>query len=79
MNNDDIKTFTWRYTEGYHIGDILELNNNNLRGDTIYSKNQPVAIIIKRSKEVPFTTPSLDIKDFNSDKIGTYHEIGSLR
>ncbi|MEX1190424.1 MAG: hypothetical protein WEA99_00530 [Brumimicrobium sp.] len=79
MNNEDLKAFTWRYTDGYHIGDLLELNKNNLRGDTIYSKNQPIAIIIKRSKEIPFVTSSIDIKNFNSDEIGTYHEIGSLR
>lgn len=75
MNNEDIKTYTWRYSDGFHIGDILELDNKNLRGDTIYSKNKPVAIIIKRSKETPFITSSMEIKDFNSDETGTYHKI----
>lgn len=54
MNNEDIKTYTWGYSDGFHIGDVLELDNNNLQGDTIYSENQPKAIIIKRSKVIPF-------------------------
>jgi len=79
MNNDEVKAYTWRYTDGFHMGDILELDNHNLKGDTIYSKNKPVAIIIERSKEIPFVTSSIEIKDFNSEEVGTYHEIGTLR
>ena len=79
MSNNDIKAYTWRYSDGYHMGDVLELDDNNLNCDTIYSNNKPVAIIISRSKEIPFVTSSIDIKDFNSEEVGAYHEIGTLR
>ena len=79
MSNDEVKKFIWRYSDGFHVKDVLEFDNNNLRGDTIYSKNEPVAIIIERSKEIPFVSSYIEIKDFNSEEVGTYHEIGTLR
>lgn len=79
MNNDDLKYYTWRYSDGFHMGDVLELDDTNLKGDTIYADDMPVAIIIERSKEIPFVTSSIEIKDFNSEEVGTYHEIGTLR
>lgn len=74
--NDEIKKSWWKYGSGYHIGDVLRFDDNNLKGDTIYSKNEPKAIISSCGKGVFRQNAVLEIKDLETGKVGTYHEKG---
>lgn len=76
MKNNDIKKSWWKYGSGYHIGDALRFDNNNLKNDTIYSKNKPVAIILTCGKGLFRETAVLEIKDLKKGEIGIYHQKG---
>ena len=77
MNNKEIKKSWWKYGSGFHIGDALRFDYNNLKGDTIYSDNEPIAIISSCGKGMFRETAVLEIKDLETGKVGTYHEKGS--
>jgi hypothetical protein len=76
MNNNDIKKSWWKYGDGYHIGDALRLNDNTLRGDTIYYNNSPDAIIISCDKGMFRKTAVLKISDLKTGATGVYHQKG---
>lgn len=74
MDNEEIKKSWWKYGSGYHISDRLDFDDRNLKGDTIYSNNKPIAIILSCGKEIFQSTAVLEIKELTKGEIGTYHE-----
>jgi len=78
MSNEEIKNLQWKYGEGYHIGDVLLLDDHNLKGDTIYKDDKPIAVIMK-SGDMFWESPDLVIKDIKTGKTGTYHELGKRK
>lgn len=78
MTNEEIENYQWKYGEGYHIGDVLLLDNHNLKGDTIYKDDKPVAVITN-SGGMFWESPDLEIKDLKTEQSGTYHEMGKRK
>lgn len=76
MNNKDISKFWWKYGTGYHIGDVLRFDDNNLKGDTIFKNDIPVAIITFCRKGTFRKTAILEISEIETKKKGTYHQKG---
>ncbi|MES2847904.1 MAG: hypothetical protein V4685_02525 [Bacteroidota bacterium] len=46
--NEQLKTGWWKQgDDGFHLdGDVLVLNDSNMRNDTIFIDNKPIAIIL---------------------------------
>ena len=76
MENKEIKKSWWKYGSGYHIGDALRFDENNLKGDTLYSDNKPLAVVSSCGKGLFRKTSVLKIKDLETGKVGTYNEKG---
>ncbi len=74
MDNEEIKKSWWKYGSGYHISDRLDFNDRNLKGDTIYSNNKPIAIILSCDKGIFRSTAVLELKELTTGEIGTYLE-----
>lgn len=75
-SNIEIKKSWWLYGSGFNIGDALRFDNNNLKGDTIYSNKKPIAIILSCGKGLFHKTAILEIHDVESGKVGIYHDKG---
>lgn len=74
MTRVEVENAQWKYGTGFRIGDILILNRNNLRGDTILVDGKNKAIIEEYKEYVFFwQTPNLVIKDLNSRETGRYY------
>ena len=69
-----LKKSWWKYGSGYHIGGRLTFTNNNLRGDTIYFENKPIALITFCGKGAFRSSAILEIEDLRTRKSGTYHQ-----
>lgn len=41
-----IRSVNWKYKDGYHVGDWIVFNDENLRIKTIYSGKKPVGKVI---------------------------------
>lgn len=65
-SNFFIRNQQWKYNEGSHIGDFVELNNQTLRYRTIYKGNAAIA------KVVFCFGKTLVIKDVKSGEKGYY-------
>lgn len=76
MNNEEIKQSWWKYGEGFHIGDALRLDDDELKMDTIFSNNKPVAIIISCKKRFPQNDAVMKIQSLETGEKGTYFEKG---
>lgn len=69
-----LKKSRWKYGSGYHIGDMLTFTNDDLKGDTIYFENKPIALITFCEKGAFRNSAILEIKDLRTGKSGTYHQ-----
>ena len=68
---NSIEETNWKYRDGFYIGDVLAFKASfTIKNDTIYSKEIPVAIILKNKQRI--TDRLLMIKAINGDSIGTY-------
>lgn len=76
LSNNEIKKSWWLFGSGYHIGDALRFDNDNLKGDTIYSNDKPIAIILSCGKAPFRKTSILEIKDLKTGEVGVYHDKG---
>lgn len=76
IKNNEIRKSWWLYGEGYNIGDVLQFDDASLKGDTIYMKGRPVALIVDCSKEFYRNSAVLEIESLNTHEIGTYHDKG---
>lgn len=76
LPNDEIRKSWWLYGSGYHLSDRLEFNDTNLRGDTIYTKGKPTALILWCGKGMFRRSAILEIKDLKSGDTGIYHDKG---
>jgi hypothetical protein len=61
-----LKSGWWKYEEGFHLGDVLILKGSNLRGDTIFIEQKPVAIV------VTVASNRLEIASISSGDKGIY-------
>lgn len=75
-DNEKIKNSWWKYGSGYHIGDALRFDDNNLKGDTIYKNEKPVAVITYCGKGLFRNSFSLEIESIETGESGTYHDKG---
>lgn len=76
MSNSRIKESWWLHGSGYHVGDALRFDDDNLKGDTIYKEKEPVAIILSCENGAFYKTAVLKIQDIETGNIGTYHDKG---
>jgi hypothetical protein len=74
MTYEEIKNYQWKHVEGYHIGDVLILDEHNLKGDTIFKDEIPVAVI-QKSGGMFWESPELEIKSITTGKTGKYLEL----
>lgn len=74
MSNAEIRKSWWKYGSGYHLGDALRFDENNLKGDTIYRLNQPVALISYCGKGLFRRSAILKIESIETWEQGVYHE-----
>lgn len=73
ISNSYIRKQNWKYSDGFHIGDALNLKKRELIGDTIYKENKPIAIIKKRGYR--FIIPNyMIIQSIETNETGYYCE-----
>ncbi len=66
----------WKYSKGYHFGDMIILSSNNLRNDTIFEVNKPIGVILSERKAYLGFSGKLEIKSIETNKIGFYVDKG---
>lgn len=70
----------WKYAGGYHIGDFLSFEHQNLKNlqyDTIYKDSTPLAVIVElKTTYLPGTENKLTLKDIESGALGIYTDKG---
>ena len=76
MDDEKIKESWWKYGSGYHIGDALRFDHNNLKGDTIYRNDKPIAIITYCGKGMFRNSAILEVESIATGESGTYHDKG---
>ena len=75
---DKIKS-SWKYADGYHIGDFLSFKHQNLKiqNDTIYKDSKPLAVIVElKTTYLSGTENKLTLKDIKSGELGIYTDKG---
>ncbi|WP_447636911.1 hypothetical protein [Flavobacterium microcysteis] len=69
----------WKYAGGYHIGDFLSFEHQNLKiqNDTIYKDSKPFAVIVElKSALLPGIENKLLLEDIKSGELGIYTDKG---
>jgi len=69
-NEKSLHNGTWKYGEGYHIGDVIDFKKHQLSNDTIFINDKPEALLIKQEH---FISRKIIIKSLVSDETGIYH------
>ena len=64
----------WKYSDGFHIGDVIDFNSNNfiIKNDTIFQNNIPIAKFVKIQNRPGIADNKLTIQDLKTSKIGNY-------
>ncbi len=64
----------WKYSEGYHVGDVLDFKDSvySLHSDTIYKDEIPVAVVEKMENRPLSSHKVLYIRALSSDESGRY-------
>ena len=72
----DIKEQSWKYAEGFSIGDWIDFNNStfSLSHDTIYIDGRPAAKIISSTVSLFANRRSIKIESFEKKEEGLYLE-----
>jgi len=72
----DIEEQTWKYAEGFSIGDWIDFNHSvfSLSNDTIYSDGRPAAKIISSKINIFGSKRSITIESFQTKEKGLYIE-----
>ena len=71
VNDENLKDYFWKYSDGLHLGDELIINTESLKNDTIYQENKPKYIIKTSIGYFGYPT-ELIIKDIESGEEGRY-------
>ncbi len=74
LTDDRIKKHWWKYGEGFHMGDVLILDNKNLLNDTIFINGKPKAIIVDKVYGLIGDDNEIIIKSLLTNEKGIYHE-----
>lgn len=76
LTESDIEEQSWKYSEGFSIGDWIDFNNATflLSTDTIYLNGQPAAKIISSKISIFGSKRSLTIESFQKKEKGIYIE-----
>jgi hypothetical protein len=78
LSNKEIQKHWWKAGGGYHIGDVLRFNENNIKGDTIFKNNNAVALITNCKKPWYKRDYVLTIRSLTKPyEYGIYHEKGA--
>jgi hypothetical protein len=80
IDTEYIKSNLWQYEDGFKIGqgdfvDFKKLDFYKLKGDTIYLKNKPCAIVFKLDKKLN----EMWIRSIESKKTGIYINTDEFR
>ncbi len=68
-NDAQLGNCWWKYGSGYHIGDMLEELDKNVRNDTVFKSNKHIyAQIINDEKGIPLASASSLEKSFKDEK-----------
>lgn len=63
----------WKYQQGYHLGDWLDLGKNvTISNDTIYHKNIAIGKFIKIEHGYLGKATKLHLADLKTNKVGIY-------
>jgi len=76
LTKDDIEEQSWKYSEGFSIGDWIQFNNSafSLSNDTVYINGQPAAKIISSKINIFGSKRSITIESFQKKEKGIYIE-----
>jgi hypothetical protein len=78
MSNPELQKYWWKCGDGFHVGDVLQFDNGNLKGDTIFKDNRPVATIVSCNKPWYRRDYVLKIREISPGiKEGTYYQKGN--
>ncbi|CAN5498799.1 hypothetical protein BH10BAC2_BH10BAC2_28460 [soil metagenome] len=74
ITDESIIAHSWKYEDGYHIGDWIEFKGTNytLLNDTIFIGNIPNAIIIERNNHFIDGGIEIKIQSIDDGKKGIY-------
>lgn len=71
VNDKDLDDYFWKYSDGLHLGDLLNIELQSIKNDTIYENNKPKYFIKTSIGYFGFPT-ELKIKDIETGKEGRY-------
>lgn len=74
-DSDYIQNRYWKRGSGFGLTDIIILNNENFRNDTIFINKKPVATFEKLED----FKSDLIIKSIPENQLGTYHDQGKIK
>jgi hypothetical protein len=72
-NDAQLGNCWWKYGSGYHIGDMLEELDKNVRNDTIFKSNKPVATVYHVDNSLIGSHGELIIQSLDTHEFGYYH------
>ncbi len=74
FTDEELKEGWWKYSGGYHVGDVIDFKIHHLSNDTIYMGSTPKALLLNtRESVLDFGNKAIIIKDLKSDKKGIYN------
>lgn len=78
LNTTELEQLWWKAGAGDKgdLGDFLQFDESNLKGDTIYRKGKPAAIIVYSGQYLIRPSPIMYVKSIRTGKMGFYHGKG---
>lgn len=74
LTNKDVKNKSWKYAEGFHLGDWVEFSNSGfvLSHDSIFENGKAVARIIDSESNLLENKNSITIESIPTKEKGAY-------
>ena len=73
IDQNSLKDCWWKYGGGFRTGEVIMFDGSNIKGDTIFRKDKPAAIIRYCGDRYFANGLILEIQSIETGELGTYH------
>ena len=73
IDDHSLKGCWWKYGGGFRTSDVFMFDGSNIKGDTIFRKDKPTAIIRYCGDRYFANGLILEIQSIETEEFGTYH------
>ena len=75
LSEQELKSGSWKYGEGYHFGDMIDFKKDfSIRSDTIFYQGREIGIITRRTTGFFGNDNQIEIASLKEKKTGRYHQ-----